>query len=282
MSSRKKTMSVGSNEQSPLIPMQNDGLVMNAAEPSSSVRLRGLLKLISNPIHPTALLRRYRFDADKLLHTHGLLLKPRRLQKKKEKSLIHQRPETFSFQELASRHRFVCFFFVQWHPLHHYSQHTLKLRKLLANGYHDSMTTFVIMMGGHDQSETAGARDIGGIENDGNDNAGNGGRRRRDKDEEAMDTPHVDNFFFFHGTGFAVFPSEQNDIVWNMLNISQLPSVIVNDTTTGRIVSADALLAIERNDPHFVINSWQQGKSGLSCLQRLLAAATCEGSCHIQ
>jgi hypothetical protein len=89
-----------------------------------------------------------------------------------------------------------------------------------------------------------------------------------------------DNLLFCLGTGFALF--QHSCSLMTMLNITKLPSVLILDSTTGRIVSHhDALLAMEWNDSHSVINSWQQGKSGLSCLQKLFATLTCESTCII-
>jgi hypothetical protein len=119
-----------------------------------------------------------------------------------------------------------------------YSKQSLSLRKRLATHYHDSMTTFVVSINS----------DVG----------------------EEADT------LFCRGTGFASLPSSA--ILRAILNITQVPTIVVVDTSTGRSISPDAGLAMEWNEPHFVINAWQRGKSGLSCSQKALAVMTFQSS----
>ncbi|OEU06460.1 hypothetical protein FRACYDRAFT_272740 [Fragilariopsis cylindrus CCMP1102] len=105
---------------------------------------------------------------------------------------------------------------------------------------------------------------------------------RRDEDEEDFSS---NNDNFCAGTGFTVFPSTvSTSTILAILNVSKIPSVVVIDTTTGRIVSRDAILAIEKNNSHTVINRWQSGKSGLSFGQSICAAVTCQSDscCAIQ
>jgi hypothetical protein len=86
--------------------------------------------------------------------------------------------------------------------------------------------------------------------------------------------------FFCHGTGFCHLP--ETPLVRSLLNISQVPCVIIVNSTTGEKMSQDAMLAMEWNDAHRVINSWQRGQSGLTCTQKMMAVATFQSSCAIQ
>lgn len=87
------------------------------------------------------------------------------------------------------------------------------------------------------------------------------------------------DFLFCQGTGFAVLPP--SSVVLSMLNITQVPYLAVLETATGQRKDSDAMLAMEWNDPHAVINMWQRGKSGLSCTQKILAVASCQSQCVI-
>jgi hypothetical protein len=87
------------------------------------------------------------------------------------------------------------------------------------------------------------------------------------------------------GTGFVKM--EFNPILLTILNITQLPSLVVIDTTTGRPLSGSSsssrfnhhtMVAIEYNDPDSVIQAWKQGKSGISCCQSIWVTATCQDS----
>jgi hypothetical protein len=82
---------------------------------------------------------------------------------------------------------------------------------------------------------------------------------------------------FCGGTGFYIFPSLS--ILPTVLNVTQLPTIIVVDNQTGKTLPSDAILAIERNDSDTVITAWQQGKSGLSCIQKIITVSTCESHC---
>lgn len=81
------------------------------------------------------------------------------------------------------------------------------------------------------------------------------------------------------GTGFAVLPP--STVVMSLLNIQELPALVIIDRTTGAKISRDAALALEWNNPQDVINSWQRGRSGLSCTQKLLALSTFQSDCSI-
>jgi hypothetical protein len=84
---------------------------------------------------------------------------------------------------------------------------------------------------------------------------------------------------FCQGTGFSSFPS--SSILMMLFNITQVPTIVIVDTTTGRAKSPDAGLAMEWNDPHYVINAWQRGNSGLSLSQKALSVITCQSNCVI-
>ena len=85
--------------------------------------------------------------------------------------------------------------------------------------------------------------------------------------------------FFCQGTGFLVFPF--SPILMTLFNITQTPTIKIVDTATGRALTTDAGLAMEWNDPHYVINAWQRGRSGLSVGQKTLAMITCQSDCVI-
>ncbi len=146
-----------------------------------------------------------------------------------------------SFQEYANRHRYVCFFVVQGHSSNYFSNHCLQLRKRLAEDYHDVMTTFLMNIG--------------------------------DKNSSCDDT------IFCHGTGFAAIPA--TPLLLSMLNVNQVPTIIILDNATGQKISRDAMIAMEWNDAHSVINAWQKGKSGLSFAQKTIAVATLQSDCII-
>ena len=77
---------------------------------------------------------------------------------------------------------------------------------------------------------------------------------------------------FGRGTGFTSLPT--SSVLMTLLNITQVPTLVVIDTSTGRPISSDAVLALEWNDPHDVLQAWHTGSSGLNCWQKLLALAT--------
>jgi hypothetical protein len=241
-------------------------------------QLRGLLKLLvagsttttktttTATISKDTKLPLFEYDVELLQDTQSMFQKRRgRMNHQSQQDNGTRIPQyNLSYQELIARHRFVCFFIIQGNDSNRYSKHTLRLRKLLSNGYHDSITTFLVPVGGNTMVLSSSYKDNHGDNNNTDDDI-----------EESSN-----NFLFCHGTGFVLF--SQTSYLITMLNTSQLPSVIIIDSTTGRIVSQqDALLAMEWNDSHTVINSWQQGKSGLSCLQKLFAIVTCESSCVV-
>jgi hypothetical protein len=87
------------------------------------------------------------------------------------------------------------------------------------------------------------------------------------------DDPDADTLFC-QGTGFAIFPSSPT--MMTLLNVTQVPSLVIIDSTTGRPLSTDAALAIEWNEPHDVINAWQRKSSGLSMSQKIFSVLTCQ------
>jgi hypothetical protein len=195
----------------------------------------------------------------------------------------------------------------------YYCTHTLNLRKVIATEYHDVMSTFVIDIGSTFSSssnnnnnknvDNCASVDYNNdpllpLSGNGDDNEEDGRQDnigvvlygdeepiindRREEDEEDFSSTN-DNFCA--GTGFTIFPSTvSTSTILAILNVSKIPSVVVIDTTTGRIVSRDAILAIEKNNSHTVINRWQSGKSGLSLGQSICAAVTCQSDacCAIQ
>jgi hypothetical protein len=84
---------------------------------------------------------------------------------------------------------------------------------------------------------------------------------------------------FCHGTGFASLPS--SSIIMALFNVTQVPTILVVDTDTGRLLPSDAGLAMEWNDPHYVLNAWQRGSSGLTVGQKVLAVMSFQSDCVI-
>lgn len=170
---------------------------------------------------------------------------------------------SMAFESVVRRHKFVAFFVVQGFRnvggKTCYSAHTLNLRRILATDYHDVMTTFVLdLVGGNGGSNPAMTAFV---------------------DEETGETFNEPSSAFCNGTGFCLFPTDGSvSTLLALLNVSKIPAVVVLDAFTGRIVAGDAILAIERNDGHTVVNRWQSGRSGLSILQQMGAVATCDCS----
>jgi hypothetical protein len=62
----------------------------------------------------------------------------------------------------------------------------------------------------------------------------------------------------------------------SLLNVTQVPTIVIIDSDTGRPVSRESALAIEWNDPHDRFNdnkkdgfnAWQAGGSGLTAWQK--------------
>jgi hypothetical protein len=84
---------------------------------------------------------------------------------------------------------------------------------------------------------------------------------------------------FMHGTGFAAHGS--TPILMSLLNMTQVPTIVIIDSDTGRSRSRDSALAIEWNDPHDCLNAWQAGGSGLTVWQKVFSLATFQSDCTI-
>jgi hypothetical protein len=46
----------------------------------------------------------------------------------------------------------------------------------------------------------------------------------------------------------------------SLLNVTQLPTIVIIDSNTGRPLFRDSALAIEWNDPHDCLNAWQAAR----------------------
>jgi hypothetical protein len=84
---------------------------------------------------------------------------------------------------------------------------------------------------------------------------------------------------FMHGTGFAALGS--TPVLMSLLNVTQVPTIVIIDSNTGRPVSRDSALAMEWNDPHDCLNAWQAGGSGLTACQKVFSLATFQSECTI-
>jgi hypothetical protein len=84
---------------------------------------------------------------------------------------------------------------------------------------------------------------------------------------------------FMHGTGFAALGS--TPVLMSLLNVTQVPTIVIIDSDTGRPLSRDSALAIEWNDPHDCLNAWQAGGSGLTACQKGFSLATFQSDCAI-
>jgi hypothetical protein len=84
---------------------------------------------------------------------------------------------------------------------------------------------------------------------------------------------------FMHGTGFAALGS--TPVLMSLLNVTQVPTIVIIDSDTGRPLSSGSALAIEWNDPHDCLNAWQAGASGLTARQKVFSLATFQRDCAI-
>ncbi|CAJ1965647.1 unnamed protein product [Cylindrotheca closterium] len=84
---------------------------------------------------------------------------------------------------------------------------------------------------------------------------------------------------FCQGTGFTSFPFSAT--LMSVLNIAQVPSLVVLDTQTGRPIHSDAALALEWNNPHEVLGAWEQEQSGLTTTQKAVSVVTLQSNCTI-
>ena len=224
-----------------------------SATRKSSRPLKGFLRLIASQCMNENLLC-FEYEHNRLTDSQIMLQKRRRRSTRPRAcatTSVSCSSHTASFEELTTRHRFVCFFVIQGNASHFYSHHSLFLRQRLAQDFHDVMTTFLVSLGNGsgDENDAVAA----GVE------------------------------IFSQGTGFCHLP--ETPLLRSLLNISQVPCIIVVDTTTTdqKKMSQDAMLAIEWNDPHHVINAWQRGQSGLTWTQKIIAVITLQSSpCVIQ
>lgn len=228
---------------------------------ASSPRLKGILRMIANhmgeEVDPCEI---YEHDLEVLAKT-TISLKNRR-QRQRQPNSNSWSPRQSSFADVIARHKFVAFLMVQGNPAHYYSKHTLSLRERLGRDYYDVITTFVIPLGLDDGSTSSSTTP-----------------------QDPLLIPTTTGLFA-DGTGFAALPAsaltKTGSLLLTLLNVDQVPSVVVLDATTGQRLSKDASLAIEWNDPHSVINAWQTGESGLTTSQKALAVASMQSDCTIQ
>jgi hypothetical protein len=307
MSARKRALKQTNNKDTHIPSKDND---MGTRHPFSTkngggamdnntapLRPRGVIQILANHFQQqNATLVNYEFDASLFQETQRTLLLRRRRKRtfsrrrpsnqdagtSESTDFLYQatpqeRPLSF-FDVLQQRdHRFVCFLVVQYaaNALCH-SQHSLAIRKLLALAYQDLLTTVVIMVGRPAQGQAQETSALLTRSGDSLDEEGGAGGI----------SDVLDDNIFCHGTGFSLLCMDHTSVLLSMLNVTQVPSVVVLDTVTGRQLGDTALLAMEHhaNNPHQVIQAWEQGKSGLSCCSKFLAMVTCQTStpCVIQ
>jgi hypothetical protein len=254
----------------------------------------------------SSLCRTYEFDASLLQQTQRTMQvrRRRRLRNLAREPYTPQpdnssvtsaaqgRPTIIPFFELIQHqgHRFVCFFVVQYTNAIHYSHHSLSIRKLLALDYGDFVTTVVIMVGRSAETEDGVDPETDSLLQIATE------ERNSSRDLEHASAPNFRQSelrsngylwdLFCLGTGFSLLPDDNTSFLLSILNVIQVPSIIVVDTATGRKVGGDAtLLAMEthRDNPQQVLQAWEQGKSGLSFCETLLALAKCQTlACMIQ
>mmetsp|Transcript_20505 Transcript_20505/g.31600 ORF Transcript_20505/g.31600 Transcript_20505/m.31600 type:complete len:240 (+) Transcript_20505:76-795(+) len=90
---------------------------------------------------------------------------------------------------------------------------------------------------------------------------------------------------FFKGTGFWCLPlnHKNRSAIIQLLSVSQVPTIIVVNNSTGRCVTKYGLEAIESHHEESssqeeLVQEWRKGLSGLSMIQTVTATAT---SCAI-
>jgi hypothetical protein len=269
----------------------------------STKPLRGLLKLLEGQIAPPLLesananainergttnVDCYRYHGPTLRESQKELQKRKRTSRKNKNAaeveadvplLLQHSKHSTNFHTAVRRHKFVAFFVVQGiqnvggNPC--YSAHTLNLRTILATDYHDVMTTFVLDLGGNGSGSIGGSNAMlpfGDCDDEEDGGAVAAARDNDDNNAEPQSHP------FSKGTGFCLFPTTPFSVSTTLalLNVSKIPSMVVLDSFTGKVVSRDAIISIERNDSHTVVNRWQSGRSGLSLWQQMGAVATCD------
>ena len=171
---------------------------------------------------------------------------------------------SLSFATLVSQHRFVCFFVIQDDQGPYYSHHVLTLRHRLATEYHDCMTVFVVSL---NHTPTTQRNNTDAIDEETTPLCNDNGKQHGTRQQQCCT--------FMDGTGFIKLVRDPS-IVMTLLNVSQIPTLTIIDTVTGRPIPLNAALALEWNEPHNVLQAWHMGQSGLSISQQLLAIVSCQ------
>jgi hypothetical protein len=230
---------------------------MTATTSSSSPRLKGVLALLQ-PLYPDdQFLSVYNYDRYILAEAQRML--PNNKRRKKKRQLQLQDGDTTSlssFSDLVAQHKFACFFFVQ-EP---FTSLTISLRRRLATEYQESMTIFVVSLNSNFSSSSLD--------------------EQSSKSTTTQDDVS-DYALFCKGTGFARL-SPPSLVLTSLLNVVQIPTLAVLDTTTGRLLPEDAGLAMEWNSSAQVLEAWNMGQSGLTMSQKVLAVASLQSNCTIQ
>ena len=198
--------------------------------------VRGILQLLQPYYHPDLSIDVYEHNVQFLQDTQTQLMRRKRVQLDRSSETPTKSSQQQSFVHLIQQHRLVGFFVVQGlrGGGSYFSPHEVSLRRILATDYWEHMTIFLVNC-----NETS--------------------------------TDQLSSVFLA-GSGFAHLP--HHPILHTLLNITQIPTLVVVDTTTGRPLSQDAILALEWNDPHYVLDAWKRGQSGLTGFQQGLALAT--------
>lgn len=277
---------------------------------------RGVIRMIGSHLErQQANCLEYEFDAALFQETQRILQLRRRRRRRtvtrgrqqrgddtapaQARPVTSSSPSSSFFDVVVQRqgHRFVCFLVVMQYDTNAlcHSQHSLSIRKLLALDYQGYVTTIVIMVGrrqlqAEEEDRTAQETDTLLQREDGNVDQNTldveSGAAESTDSRALGDDDNVNTDLFCHGTGFALLAINDTSLLLSMLNVTQVPSVVVVDTVTGRKLGDNALLAMEhhRDDPERALQAWERGHSGLSCCRTAIATATCQtsSSCAIQ
>lgn len=249
-----------------------------STRPRPPPRLKGILRMLQPHYENESLLITYPYQADILGTTQIAFQTRRKRYRLPPPPSLSTAPESLegftsplattatsksstspsSFVELVGLHKFVCFLIIQDDGLYQ-SNHVLTLRRRLATGYHDCMTVFVVPL----NSTRAGAKST---------STSSASSNILLEDPNENDVPS--SSLFAVGTGFTLLPPSA--VLRTVLNVTQVPTVVIIDTSTGRPLSLNAILALEWNAPHEVLQAWHTGHSGLTTLQLVGAIATCQ------
>ena len=167
-----------------------------------SSRLRGRLKMIASSQNFSLELERFPFD-ESLMKDGDMALRNRRKRRIFHGNRGDASATTVSFESIVSEHRYVCFIVVQSSQDSYYSKHTLDLRRRLAEHYQDSVTIIAVFVQGGPTSNAS--------END----------------------CLRDDTIFCQGTGFAALSSANAPLLLTLLNVSEVPTMVVFDTSSG-------------------------------------------------